>query len=199
MPNHCSNYLEVTVAKGQEEFFNKMVAAIGAGKLNDFIIPIPECLEGVMAGSCGAGSPEQAELERRYASNIEECGYSNWYGFCNSEWGTKWDIYDFDMDDDIENLTIRLHFNSAWCPPQGVYDRMAEMAEIETFRATYFEPGCAFCGINIDGDDESYDIKEFTVNWLSDHIPNSICEDMGMYEYAADCEEYDEEYEEETV
>lgn len=192
MPNHCSNYLEVKVAKGHEDFFNKMVVAINDGKLNAFIIPIPECLEGVIAGSYGAGTPEQDELERRYASNIEECGYPNGYEFCFDQWGTKWDLYEFDLDTDEENRIIRLYFNSAWCPPIGVYARMDEMDEIESFHAVYFEPGCAFCGFYGDGVDTEYSIDEFTQEWVDKNIPNYVCETMGMYEYMAECEEYEE-------
>ena len=195
MPNHCSNYLEVKVAKGHEDFFDRMVAAIEDGRLNAFIVPIPECLEGVMSGSYGAGTLEQAELERRYASNREECGYANWYDFCTSEWGTKWDIYDYDLSTDMENRTIKLHFNSAWSPPMGVYSHMDDMPEIESFHAVYFEPGCCFCGFYGDGVDAEYGIDEFTVDWVDKHIPSYICETMGMYEYMAECEEYEEEYE----
>lgn len=191
MPNHCSNYLEVKVAKGHEEFFDKLVAAIDEGKMNAFIIPMPECLEGVMAGSYGDGE-KQRELERRYERNLQECGYRNWYDFCNAEWSTKWDIYDFDYNANRDTLTVTLHFNSAWCPPIGVYDRMNEMDEIESFHAAYFEPGCAFCGFYGDGQDNVYPIDEYTCDWVEKHIPNYIAETMGMYEYMAECEEYEE-------
>lgn len=194
MPNHCSNHLYIQVAEGQKDFFNRLVEAVRAEQLYEFIIPMPECLKGVIAGSYGDDEKDR-ELKERYDANIAECGYSNWWEFCNSQWGTKWDIYDVDFDYDENERWVSIRFNSAWAPPSGIYDKMAMMDEIESFSATYFESGMCFCGQNINGLDESYEIEEFTVDWVAENIPSDICETMGLYEYAAECEEYEEECE----
>lgn len=199
MPNHCGNNLIIEVAEGHEDLLDILIERIEAGTLYDFFIPIPECLKGVMAGFCG-DEDEQKQLEERYDANRAECGYANWYDFCVSNWGTKWDVYDFHIAwVDEENRMLSVNFNSAWSPPIGVYEAMEAHEGIESIRATYFEPGSCFCGSYEEGFDESYDIEEFTLDWVEGNIPEDICIRTGMYEYMAECEAMEEAMEEEEV
>ena len=198
MPNHCSNVISIALDKDHpeaREFFDKMVTAVREGRFYNLIIPMPECLEGVMAGSYGSGTEEQTALEARYEQNRKECGYANWYDFCVAEWGTKWDVYDQDIVDiDEDDLSIVFTCNSAWSPPEGVFDVLSEMSVIETFRCSYFESGMGFVGYSLNGIDNCFYIDNFTVDWIVDNIPADLCEDFGLYEYAAECEAFNEEY-----
>ena len=191
MPNHCSNYLKIVVSNGHEDYFDDLVKAIQEERLFEFITPVPECLKDVIAGGYG-DSNEQAALEKRYAENIAECGYANWYQFCVAEWGTKWDLYGLDLTYDRDALWIDLHFNTAWAPPTKIYWAMESLEQIETFKAYYFEPGCSFCGVHTPEHEEEYTIEKFTVDWVYENIPEAIIEHTGMYEIVAECEEYDE-------
>lgn len=57
---------------------------------------------------------QQEELRRKY-------GASNWYGWNNSNWGTKWDCSDstYNKEDKI------LQFSTAWSCPQAIIQKMA--------------------------------------------------------------------------
>lgn len=42
----------------------------------------------------------------------------NWYDWCVSNWGTKWDITDPCVVHDTEEDSITISFDSAWAPPR---------------------------------------------------------------------------------
>jgi hypothetical protein len=193
MPNHCNNVLTITVEPSKKEWLSELIESAKEGRMYDFILPMPECLNDVIAGSYAAGTDGQKELEERYAANIAECGYSNWYNWCLAHWGTKWDIYDHDVIEEQPTL-FKIVFNSAWSPPMGVLEALSEMDGVNVY-CTYFEPGMAFCGHFNNGTDVCYDIEQFTTEWVSRNIPFSIADEMGLFEYAAEIEEYEEEEE----
>ena len=58
----------------------------------------------------------------------------NWYDWNNENWGTKWDIdeYDYDTDGDHE---ITLQFQTEWSPPEALYRYLHEQGW--KFNATY--------------------------------------------------------------
>ena len=63
----------------------------------------------------------------------EEVGRTdnNWYEFNTREWGTKWDAGDVQIDD-FENEVI-FRFETAWSPPEPVFQKMTEMFPALTF------------------------------------------------------------------
>ena len=69
-------------------------------------------------------------------------------------WGTKWCPTDLIIDNEDENnFTIDISFDSAWTPPIGVYKTMNEKYSIHT-TAFYYELGCEFFGSCIYSDTE---------------------------------------------
>lgn len=52
--------------------------------------------------------------------NYEKYGYTNWYKWAVVNWGTKWDMYDVDCQDNI------LTFNTAWTAPIQWYMTLAK-------------------------------------------------------------------------
>ena len=61
------------------------------------------------------------ELGKICCSNIDKYGYIDWYGWCNSKWGTKWNACNVYVDDDM------LEFSTAWSCPLPVLDKLAEL------------------------------------------------------------------------
>lgn len=55
------------------------------------------------------------ERGQQYVHNALEYGATTWYGWCNREWGTKWNAYDFESG---EGGTI--DFSTAWAFPEPV-------------------------------------------------------------------------------
>jgi hypothetical protein len=103
-----------------------------------------------------------------------------WYNFCVNNWGTKWDI-----GGDSHGLKatrvgnqVSCTFDSAWSPPIGLYEKLVELGY--NLRATYWEPGMAFCGIWNNGIDN---YVEYTSH---DMIPVALWNDYNMGEFFED-------------
>lgn len=82
---------------------------------------------------------EYYDLQQKY-------GYHDWYGYHNAKWGTKWDAFDVNVDDD------EIYFTTAWSAPFPIFEKICEMFPKEeiTFEAEY-EDNWFEAGINNDG------------------------------------------------
>ena len=159
MPNWCNNSLSLV---GPTEELKKLRQAYIDGALFEAILPVPKKLAEQQAD--GSDRPEL----------IKQYGYSDWYSFATTEWGTKWDVgsEDGDMceeivpngnDDEIgETARWSIFFDTAWSPAIGIYEKLMEQG-FEVY-ATYYEPGCDFAGIWDDGDDYCITLSEVTDN-----------------------------------
>ncbi|CAB4222575.1 hypothetical protein UFOVP1655_139 [uncultured Caudovirales phage] len=92
------------------------------------------------------------------------------YAWCCENWGTKWDATSSDWE--REDDTIRLSFDTAWCPPIELYQYLVtEGWEVE---ASYLEEGMGFCGTfnNETGDSYyNYDISDLeSINKLPEDL-----------------------------
>ena len=191
MPNWCNN--RVSIYHEDRSKVEALVEAIKEGNFCKSIVPIPEDLN-IVAGRVGDDTnPEQIELERRTAANLEKYGVANWYDFCVNNWGTKWDVDPYDPSDVVVNEygILEFGFDSAWAPPTGVYEALVEQGF--AVRAYYYEGGMAFCGKWEDGQSEHYDIEDNTSTWVRENIPSDIDDYMGI----SDCMQLDEECENE--
>jgi len=171
MPNYCNNVVEI---RGPV----KVVKALVDHKL-DFqkIHPYPPELD-IVAGRSGADdSPEQKALVAAEESNLKKYGYKNWYDWCVSEWGTKWnaggdnDAMMVDYDEDVDNQGIALfQFDTAWAPALGVLQKLRDDHPELSIECRYYEPGVGFMGVWTDGQDRCYDNIEGSKDafWQSD-------------------------------
>ena len=171
MPNYCNNVVEI---RGPV----KVVKALVDHKL-DFmkIYPYPPELD-IVAGRSGADdSPEQKALVAAEQSNLKKYGYKNWYDWCVSEWGTKWnaggdnDAMMVDYDEDVDNQgTALFQFDTAWAPALGVLQKLMDDHPELSIECRYYEPGVGFMGVWTDGQDRCYDNIEGSKDtfWQSD-------------------------------
>jgi len=171
MPNYCNNVVEI---RGPV----KVVKALVDHKL-DFmkIYPYPPELD-IVAGRSGADdSPEQKALVAAEESNLKKYGYKNWYDWCVSEWGTKWnaggdnDAMMVDYDEDVDNQgTALFQFDTAWAPALGVLQKLMDDHPELSIECRYYEPGVGFMGVWTDGQDRCYDNIEGSKDafWQSD-------------------------------
>ena len=148
MPNWCNNNIEIT---GPAKTINALWTAATAegvdegGGLLNAMVPMPRELRETVKGS---GDEKQTE---KYD------GFTNWYDWSVSRWGTKWDV---DMegieytDNEDGTATISGYFDSAWAPPIEAYNTFLEANEDCSLTASYFEPGMDFAGLYDNGDDE---------------------------------------------
>ena len=171
MPNYCNNVVEIRGPVAQ-------VKALVDHRL-DFmkIYPYPKDLD-IVAGRSGADdSPEQIQLVAAEKSNLKKYGYKNWYDWCVSEWGTKWNAggsdnadMQIDWDEDGDDSIALFQFDTAWAPALGVLQKLRDDHPELSVECRYHEPGVGFMGVWTDGHDRCYDNIEGSKDtfWQSD-------------------------------
>ena len=171
MPNYCNNVVEI---RGPQ----KVVKALVDHRL-DFqkIYPYPADLD-IVAGRSGADdSPEQKALVAAEKANLKKYGYKNWYDWCVSEWGTKWNAggsdnadMQIDWDEDGDDSIALFQFDTAWAPALGVLQKLKDDHPELSIECRYNEPGVGFMGVWTDGQDRCYDNIEGSKDtfWQSD-------------------------------
>jgi hypothetical protein len=152
--------------------------AFADGKLLNEFIPLPKELEDTTA-------PARESDE----ALVAKYGHSDWYSWCISNWGTKWDISPYGCD--IENGQLVGSFDSPWGPPTEAYAKLEELGfEV---RAYYCEPGMGFAGVYEDGFDESYDYSGMSADEAEDYLPEALDEMYGITENMREWEEENED------
>jgi hypothetical protein len=192
MPNWCNN--TITISHPDMAMMKRVVKGYNQNKLLDEFIPIPlELKEGAMNSSelmKIRNWEYKKELDKvREELNRKYFGYKDWYDYCVSEWGTKWDIGRDSaptlLMKDIKDKTVTFDFDSAWSFPSGAYEKLVDMGFSIT--AYYFEGGMGFCGMWENGSDDYYSI-EGNSKWVLDNIPPSINQHFGISENMAEWE-----------
>lgn len=171
MPNHVSTILKVYgPAESVKEFVNKT--------LNDGYVlivnhlPVPKELTDVPAD--GTYRPDL----------VEKYGYSDWYGWCNANWGTKWGDYD-DGEWHFFEDGAEIAYNTAWSPMTEFYLTISENWPQLVFYHEFSDEGGRFVGSETISNGEV--IEELNLEWNSDE-GIEMRERLGHY-----CPE-DEEY-----
>ncbi len=184
MPNWCNNTIEVSHEDPAK--ISALADAFKRGEFCDYAIPVPEDLK--RDGSSTHGGINADLYDQIRAENQEKHGYSSWYEFCTSNWGTKWDVGGNDCSIDVsdDGLSINASFDSAWSPPTGVYDALVEQGY--KVRAYYYEPGMSFAGVYDNGEDDTYS------DWgdsqgAKDMLPEDLDEAFGISDSQAEWEE----------
>lgn len=125
MPNYVNN--RVIIRHEDTKKLAMLDEAYCNRTLFQTILPVPEGLLGTPNGRY-ADPEKQAAMEQRQAENRKQYGYSTDYSWRVENWGTKWEaitnegdpLYN-DGDDEIV-----LEFETAWCPPTGIYKALRE-------------------------------------------------------------------------
>jgi hypothetical protein len=196
MPNWCNNTLELKHADPMMILRAKN-AYEGDGLLNEFI-PIPyELSQGSNWKDYDKQNHEyQKELQdAREALNMKYFGYKDWYDYCVSNWGTKWDVHGEGRPAVLEGDTLILSFDSAWSPPIDAYKKLEEMG-FEVW-AMYFEGGMMYCGSYGRGTDEYMDITGDST-WAELNITTYINEEFCISEDMANFEQENAEEEQDA-
>ena len=156
MPNWCFNEVKVTADTEEElkEFVlfveNMERDEHGVNRVFSFdsILPIPEELKNTESPRYLATQKEMAEIyttndidsaEYKYKIQkyitqensdklVEKYGSDNWYDWANENWGTKWDASNADIYiNDLNNdYFAEYQFETAWSPPDGIYNALVK-------------------------------------------------------------------------
>lgn len=160
MPNWCNNTLELE--HDDPAMIERARAAMIRGEFLHEFIPVPK---------------ELSEAKADFSNNeeyIKKYGYSDWYGFCVNEWGTKWDVGGNDYGSPTITDTGKMiaGFDSAWSPPITALEKLTMMG----FRAKlyYYEPGMCFAGIWEDGLDDYYEYGDMSSDEVAETLPAEL-------------------------
>ena len=185
MPNWCSN--RAVISNPDQTKMIALVEAINDSKFCNHVIPVPESLH-IVAGKVGSDEDQnQQELYLAEQANQALHGYKNWYDFCVSEWGTKWDVDPYDKVELNEDGSVEFCFDSAWAPPVGVYEALVEQGYDVV--ATYYEPGMAYVGRFDNGIDDCIEYGEYTSDTVREVIGEELDDEYGISESMAEYED----------
>lgn len=180
MPNWCTNRLSLT--HEDPAMIRRVSEAVDREELFSTFVPVPPSLN-ITAGHLGDVA-EQEKLEMLQDANRDSHGYQNWYDFCVSEWGTKWEANGISINEASDNF-IEVIFDTAWAPPLGFYEKMVDQGF--TVDGYYYEPGCAFVGHWDNGSDDCYEIPSGSAA-VRDSIPEYLDDYFGISESMEDWE-----------
>ena len=144
MPNWCNNNIEIAGPVEKIKALWDTAQAEDGGLLNA-MVPMPQALRDTTKGTGDELQTEQYD------------GFTNWYDWAVSRWGTKWDVSLEGIeytDNEDGTATISGYFDSAWAPPVEAYNTFLEANEDCSLNASYYEMGCDFGGFYDNGDDE---------------------------------------------
>ena len=137
MPNHITN--KITVLEGQYDL----------SKLTSFnnVVPMPVEIKDTSHGNVVMeleklfgilghyGTPlTLKEIHNKYPNediaklltNFREHGHITWYSWSIEKWGTKWDMYNAECEDNV------LTFLTAWNAPKQFYQALADTLDYGT-------------------------------------------------------------------
>lgn len=85
-----------------------------------------------------------AKLQAKYGS-------SDWYDWCTTNWGVKWNSYDNNINTDYgEGVDgqgeILINFQTAWTIPEGIFYELCELYPELVFQVDCLEEGGMFSG-----------------------------------------------------
>lgn len=185
MPNWCNN--NVTISHTDSAKLEALASAVREGKFCNHVIPVPKALTETVAGHCGDGYDQELN-QFKMQLNQKYFGTTDWYGFCTSRWGTKWDVDAYEGENvKVENGVLEFGFDSAWSPPIGIYEALVEDGfEVVAY---YNEPGMAYVGKYDNGVDECYDYGGTDSTTVRDVIGDDLDEMYGISESMAEYEE----------
>ena len=164
MPNHTSNYVDVSVNSGCEkeqvalaELKTKLSIFDGEFDFNG-MIPMPKELKKGLTSfdQCpkdyknerGCYVPKSKNVRNKWIKNF---GFDNWYEWSNANWGTKWNSYDVDVDANLDD-ELTINFLTAWSCPFPIFAKMKEYCQEHNLNLSW--------DVCFEGEDESFDLMD---------------------------------------
>lgn len=143
MPNHCNNSLYVVGDPYELSLFLAEAQRVkrddGSHSVFQSLMPCPKELHSVPAD--GSKRPEL----------VEKYGHSDWYDWCNANWGTKWGDYNTHFLGSGDDYAAWA-FTTAWGPGLEFVERMAVRYPKLAFVNSYDEEGMGFMGVSVFAD-----------------------------------------------
>lgn len=91
------------------------------------------------------------EVGEHYLNLYKKCGYWDWYGWSNANWGTKWNACETNKGDDT------VCFDTAWCEPEPIWIALSKaFPEREITITANYEDGLVTDSVYLNGELTSY-------------------------------------------
>lgn len=176
MPNWCSTTMTV---KGDPQELKQFLDGIaktdeGIYKILDTYYPCPQELKDTVAGF---GGTEEQQLERglQQAENVANHGFTDWYSWCNENWGTKWGDCNTELTCYTEKDAI-FQLESAWSPITTGLEEVSKQFPNLYFILEHDEEAGFYMGIQV--------VKNGITVYESMSAPNE--------DYEGDMDDYDD-------
>lgn len=177
MPNWCSNSLIVDGdQKSIDDFKSKTVVTNESGN-EDFtmgiLLPTPKELEEMTSPVMWRGDESDKEgketHEKYVAELVDKYGHADWYNWRLENWGTKWDVAESWISDDEDGI-FSVQYDTAWSPNITWVNYVSTLYPTLSFKLTYEEPGCGFCGCYEvkNGGEDFESLLEGDLEWQDD-------------------------------
>ena len=111
---------DMGVPKLSSEEYQKLAGIVGRSKGEQFMT-----LDAQRISRASKYTPlsDVIAMGQVVISNFLQYGCGDWYGWCNRNWGTKWNAYDIHFDQESQSI----HFLTAWDTPMPVIDKLSQM------------------------------------------------------------------------
>lgn len=116
-----------------------------------------------------ADKAEHYALIERAERAKAETGYSDWYTWATTKWGTKWSMEVVGYSYEPESGAIFISGNTAWSPPIELLSKVSEKFGVRV-SLTYAEEGMDFIGASVIINGKVHD----SCGSLSDHLPDDF-------------------------
>lgn len=73
------------------------------------------------------------QLGKQYVDNIKNHGYAQWYDWCSSNWGTKWNVGEDVKVEECPCDEYQISFETAWSVPYGIVKKISELCNDDEF------------------------------------------------------------------
>ena len=149
MPNWCYN--RITVYGNEQTEKIKEVEKIFESKtpFND-IFPMPDWKNtpnenGELPKLGQHKNPKTGEIIFETYNFPDGRNDDRWYDWRLQNWDTKWEASEVEIELDDSEI-LRVTFDTAWSPPEGVMTKLREKFPDVSFSCFYGEPGCESAG-----------------------------------------------------
>jgi Ferredoxin-like domain in Api92-like protein len=106
--------------------------------------------------------PDDIEAGKAAIAAHRETGFYDWYDWSIANWGTKWNSYNFSMDNDDVPDRLSFRFETAWSFPGPIFEKLARMFPTLRFECTCFDEGWFFAGRGAFNGEPVFEIVEPT-------------------------------------
>ena len=149
MPNWCENRVRLSDNGETSEQFDRLCKILDGDNPFNAIYPQPDWKN----TPNDKGELPKKEVHKNDKGEIIWETYNfpdgknddRWYSWCVDNWGTKSDMCD-KFTPEIDEGWAEFGFNTAWGPPQGIYEKITEDFPDVGVSWFYDEPGMEFAG-----------------------------------------------------